>query len=135
MATQESFSNRSLVSLSQLEEIRHKEYLGQISQQNQDLMQENERLNKELLGLMEKNETLQGESQEMELEYEKREEEFKKEMKKMEEEKSHNYETLLKEKKKIAEIMDIINETEDAYLINEMGEIINKKEENSNEMK
>lgn len=135
MATQESFSNRSLVSLSQLEEIRHKEYLGQISQQNQDLMQENERLNKELLELMEKNETLQGESQEMELEYEKREEEFKKEMKKMEEEKSHNYETLLKEKKKIAEIMDIINETEDAYLINEMGEIINKKEENSNEMK
>lgn len=135
MATQESFSNRSLVSLSQLEEIRHKEYLGQISQQNQDLMQENERLNKELLELMEKNETLQGESQEMELEYEKREEEFKKEMKKMEEEKSHNYETLLKEKKKIAEIMDIINETEDAYLINEMGEIINKKEENSDEMK
>lgn len=135
MATQESFSNRSLVSLSQLEEIKHKEYLGQISQQNQDLIQENERLNKELLELMEKNETLQGESQEMELEYEKREEEFKKEMKKMEEEKSHNYETLLKEKKKIAEIMDIINETEDAYLINEMGEIINKKEENSNEMK
>lgn len=53
----------------------------------------------------------------------------------MEEEKSHNYETLLKEKKKTAEIMDIINETEDAYLINEMGEIINKKEEISDEMK
>lgn len=81
-------------------------------------MHENDRLNNELLELIEKNETLQGESQEMELEYEKREEKFNKEMKKMEEEKSHNYETLLKEKKKIAEIMDIINETEDAYLIN-----------------
>ena len=53
----------------------------------------------------------------------------------MEEEKSHNYDTLLKEKKKIAEIMDIINETEDAYLINEMGEIINKKEDLNEEMK
>ena len=135
MSTQESFSNRSLVSLSQLEEIKHKEYLGQLSQQNQDLMQENEKLNKELIELMEKNETLQGESQDMELEYEKKEEEFKKEMKKMEEEKSHNYDTLLKEKKKIAEIMDIINETEDAYLINEMGEIINKKEDMNEEMK
>ena len=71
----------------------------------------------------------------MELEYEKKEEEFKKEMKKMEEEKSHNYDTLQKEKKKIAEIMDIINETEDAYLINEMGEIINKKEDLNEEMK
>lgn len=53
----------------------------------------------------------------------------------MEEEKNHNYETLLKEKKKIAEIMDIINETEDAYLINEMGEIINKKEDNIDDAK
>lgn len=56
-------------------------------------------------------------------------------MTKMEEEKNHNYETLLKEKKKIAEIMDIINETEDAYLINEMGEIINKKEDNIDDAK
>lgn len=69
MATQESFSNRSLVSVSQLEDIKHKEYLGQLSQQNQSLMQENEKLNKELLELIEKNETLQEESQEMEMEY------------------------------------------------------------------
>lgn len=45
----------------------------------------------------------------MELENVKRENSFKEEMLKMEREKSSNYHTLVNEKKRVAEIVDIIN--------------------------
>ena len=94
-------------------------------------MEEKNRLEGEIMHLKNKNEELQGENVIMEQEMVLRKKECSEEIHCLEEEKNSTVETLQKEKQKIAQIVDLINESGNYELINKAQNIINAEEHNA----